>query len=107
MMAVGMCLPCHAAVVQSYAATGMARSFYRLTAETRVEDFERNNRLEHRASQTTFTMTQRGGRFYMRANELEMMLEAVVMPPLQSVKMLAPYFCRPVVHEASQTPESS
>lgn len=71
LLVLGVCSPCHAAIVESYAATGMGRSFYRLTPTTRVEDFQRNNRFEHGPSRTIFTMTERGGRFYMRANEAE------------------------------------
>src|SRR5437016_13756443 len=64
--ALGVCLPCHAAIVESYSRTGMGRSFYRLTERRRVEDFSRNNRFFHEASQSWFEMEQRGGRFYMR-----------------------------------------
>ena len=65
-MALGMCLPCHAAIVESYSKTGMGRSFNRLTGTARVEDFTRNNRFLHTASQSWFEMEERMGRFYMR-----------------------------------------
>lgn len=71
LVAVVLCLPCHRDVVESYAKTGMGRSFFRLTESVRVEDFRRGNRVEHAASKTVFTMTERGGRYYMRANEAE------------------------------------
>ena len=66
LVALGMCVPCHAAIVGSYSKTGMARSFYRLTDPRRVEDFTRNNRFFHQASQSWYEMEQRQDRFYMR-----------------------------------------
>src|SRR5713101_705764 len=66
LVAVGMCLPCHAAIVESYSKTGMGRSFFLLTDRRRIEDFTRNNRFFHQASQSWFEMEQRGDRFYAR-----------------------------------------
>ncbi len=60
------CAPCHPAIVESYAKTGMGRSFFALTPQTRVEDFVHGNRFEHAASQSSFHMIERGGRYYMR-----------------------------------------
>jgi hypothetical protein len=60
------CAPCHPAIVESYAKTGMGRSFFALTPQTRVEDFARSNRLEHAASSSRFLLFERGGRYYMR-----------------------------------------
>lgn len=65
-LAMSACLPCHASIVESYSQTGMARSFYRLTAKSRIEDFEHNNQFIHQASQSRFEMTLRDGRFYMK-----------------------------------------
>ena len=60
------CQPCHASIVQSYARTGMGRSFFPLSATTRIEDFSHRNRLQHEASRSDFRMEEREGRFYMR-----------------------------------------
>src|SRR5215510_13891878 len=66
LLAFGACLPCHVSIVETYSQTGMARSFYRLTGQRRVEDFQRNNQFFHEASQSRFEMTERDGRFYMK-----------------------------------------
>ncbi|MBL8234292.1 MAG: tetratricopeptide repeat protein [Bryobacterales bacterium] len=66
LLALGACLPCHAAVVESYARTGMGRSFQSLNRANAVEDFTRANTVAHAASQSRFTMLERDGRFYMR-----------------------------------------
>lgn len=60
------CTPCHAAIVESYARTGMGRSFYAMTSKSRVEDFTRKNRFFHEPSQSWFAMTERRGRYFMK-----------------------------------------
>ena len=66
LLALGACLPCHAGVVESYAKTGMGRSFQVLRKANVVEDFSRANSFLHAASKSRFTMYERDGRFYMR-----------------------------------------
>ncbi len=73
--ALAVCLPCHAPIVESYSKTGMSRSFYQLTERRRVEDFSRNNRFFHEASQSWFEMEQRDGRFYMRRRTSSYVME--------------------------------
>ncbi len=65
-LAVLACAPCHSSIVESYSRTGMGRAFYRLTGASRIEDFTRNNTLVHVPSKSRFTMTERGGRFFIR-----------------------------------------
>jgi hypothetical protein len=60
------CRGCHAAIVDAYRETGMARSFRSVADVARVEDFARRNVLEHAASKGRFTMVKRGGRFFIR-----------------------------------------
>jgi tetratricopeptide (TPR) repeat protein len=60
------CEGCHAAIAAAYKKTGMARSFYRLDPKTTVEDFAKNNRFFHPASNTHFEMLQRKGEFFQR-----------------------------------------
>lgn len=44
----------------------MGRSFRSMSAAPRVEDFKRRNGLRHPASNSAFTMSERGGRFFIR-----------------------------------------
>ncbi len=60
------CKGCHAAIGATFARTGMGRSFYPLTAETAVEDFERRNVVDVEATGVRYRMTRRDGRFYMK-----------------------------------------
>ncbi|MBI3679398.1 MAG: tetratricopeptide repeat protein [Acidobacteria bacterium] len=69
------CTPCHQAIVDSYARTGMGRSFFALTQETRVEDFAKRNRFFHAPSKSWFIMTEREGRFYMRREHADGVME--------------------------------
>jgi predicted CXXCH cytochrome family protein len=56
-----VCEGCHADIWKTYRLTGMARSFYRSTADnTKPATFY------HKASDSYFTMVERGGRFYQR-----------------------------------------
>lgn len=77
-VAVLACMSCHQAIVESYLQTGMGRSFFPLTEAKRVEDFSRRNTVVHAASKSQYTMTERGGRFFMKrdhpngSRELEM-----------------------------------
>ena len=45
---------------------GMGRSFYRLTAETAVEDFKSGLPFHHPASDTYFNVLVRGGKYFQR-----------------------------------------
>jgi hypothetical protein len=65
------CTPCHSTIVESYARTGMGRSFYTLTPQTRVEDFTRTNRFFHKPSQSWFILEQRESRFFMRREHVD------------------------------------
>ena len=60
------CVACHAAIAATYRLTGMARSFYQPRPENTVEDYTRNNRYYHPASDTCFRMLRRDGKFYQR-----------------------------------------
>ncbi len=65
-VAVVACLSCHAEIVKAYAATGMGRSFFALTAVTAREDFTTRNSVTHAPSKSRFTMTARGGLFFLK-----------------------------------------
>jgi predicted CXXCH cytochrome family protein len=60
------CAVCHAGIAATYRRTGMARSFYQPRQENTVEDYTRNNRFYHQASDTWFSMLRRAGKFYQR-----------------------------------------
>ena len=62
----GSCATCHAKIYQSWQKTGMARSLRRPDAANSIEDFIKNNRYYHRASDTWFEMLRRKGRYYQR-----------------------------------------
>jgi len=61
-----VCGQCHAGKARTYRQTGMGRSFYRLTAETAVEDFKSGLPFYHPASDTWFNMLVRGGKYLQR-----------------------------------------
>src|SRR5262245_8214909 len=64
------CATCHAKIAETYARTGMGRSFYRPGAASSVsgavEDFTRGNPYFHEPSSTWYAMTQRDGAWYQR-----------------------------------------
>jgi tetratricopeptide (TPR) repeat protein len=61
-----VCAKCHADKARTYRQTGMGRSFYRLTAETAVEDFKSGLPFYHPASDTYFNVLVRGGKYIQR-----------------------------------------
>jgi predicted CXXCH cytochrome family protein len=65
-----VCAGCHASIWETYRRTGMARSFYRPSPESAVEDFTNKNAYYHRPSDTYFTMIQRDGRYFQRQHQI-------------------------------------
>jgi tetratricopeptide (TPR) repeat protein len=61
-----VCGQCHAGKARTFRQTGMGRSFYRLTAETAVEDFKSGLPFHHLASDTYFNVLLRGGKYFQR-----------------------------------------
>ncbi|HLK64109.1 MAG TPA: tetratricopeptide repeat protein [Bryobacteraceae bacterium] len=61
-----VCAQCHADKARTYSQTGMGRSFYRLTAETAVEDFKSGLPFYHPVSDTYFNVLVRGGKYFQR-----------------------------------------
>ena len=64
------CGSCHEQIYDSYRKTGMGRSFYRVSAETKVEDYEKNNSYYHEASDRHYKMHERAGRYYQRRYQI-------------------------------------
>lgn len=56
-----VCAPCHASIARSYAQTGMARSFSRITTGVSVK-----GAYDHPASGIHYEMLERDGRYYQR-----------------------------------------
>jgi predicted CXXCH cytochrome family protein len=65
-----LCAACHAKIAQTYALTGMARSFYRPAGNPPVEDFARGNPFFHKPSGTWYAMLQRDGAVYQRRRRI-------------------------------------
>ena len=65
-----VCETCHRDIAVSYHETGMGRSFYRLSAETAIEDFAPGKPFYHEASHTYLAMIERGGKYYQRRWQL-------------------------------------
>ncbi len=65
------CSGCHRGIWETYRQTGMGRSFYRPSAANTVEDYTRNNTFYHKASDSYFTMLQRGGKYYQRRHQID------------------------------------
>src|SRR5262245_1736467 len=60
------CAECHTEIARSFQKTGMARSFYRMSAQKAVEDFQSGKPFYHEPSDSYFTMVKRGDNFYQR-----------------------------------------
>jgi tetratricopeptide (TPR) repeat protein len=61
-----LCAACHQEIDRTYRLTGMGRSFSRPRPENIVEDYQTRNTLYHRASDRTYTMLARDGRWFQR-----------------------------------------
>jgi Flp pilus assembly protein TadD len=61
-----LCAGCHMKIAQTYALTGMARSFHRPQTQNTLEDYTRGNPFYHRLSGTWYAMEQRDGAYYQR-----------------------------------------
>ena len=66
-----VCAGCHRDVWETYRRTGMGRSFYRPSPENMIEDFRDKNTFYHQASDSYFTMLQRGGEHYQRRYQID------------------------------------
>ena len=66
-----VCAGCHRDVWETYRRTGMGRSFYRPSPENVIEDFRDKNTFYHQASDSWFTMLQRGGEHYQRRYQID------------------------------------
>jgi tetratricopeptide (TPR) repeat protein len=58
------CAGCHADIAATYRRTGMGRSFHRVNAGDRTENFTTNNTLYNKASDRYYTMLERDGKLY-------------------------------------------
>ena len=61
-----VCGTCHGKITATYKKTGMARSFYKPTAENVIEDYAKANTFFHKPSQMRYRMIERDGRFFQR-----------------------------------------
>jgi hypothetical protein len=61
-----VCAGCHAKIAQTYALTGMARSFFKPRPQTTVEDLSRGNPFFHQASGTWYQMIEQDGQYSQR-----------------------------------------
>lgn len=59
-----LCAQCHGDIARNFRKTGMARSFYRLSPQNVVEDFQSGKPFYHEASDTYFAMIEHGGKYY-------------------------------------------
>src|SRR5438105_412727 len=60
------CAACHPKIAQTYAQTGMARSFYKPGAQQTVEDFSKGLPFLQQQSATYYTMLQRDGKLFQK-----------------------------------------
>ncbi|MCI0424023.1 MAG: tetratricopeptide repeat protein [Acidobacteria bacterium] len=65
------CRPCHAEIYESYQGVAMARSFYRPSVGSVIEDYEKNNHFFHPASNRHYRMLRRDGRFFQQRYQLK------------------------------------
>ncbi len=64
-----VCDLCHSQIAETYAKTGMGRSFSRLRAQTEIENWGLNNVYYHPASDRYYTMYKRGDKYYQRRHQ--------------------------------------
>ncbi len=64
-----VCAGCHPGIWESYRRTGMGRSFYRPTADNRIENYTKI--YYHRASDTYYAMVQHDGKYFQRQYQLD------------------------------------
>jgi Tfp pilus assembly protein PilF len=65
-----VCARCHADIAATYRQTGMGQSFHRVTERDRTEDFTARNILYNKASDRSYTMLERDGKFYEQRYQL-------------------------------------
>ncbi len=65
------CRQCHSGVFERYSRNTMSRSFDRIEASPKIEDWSRNNRFYHQPSNQYFVMTERDGHFFQRRYQLD------------------------------------
>ncbi|MBZ5623842.1 MAG: tetratricopeptide repeat protein [Acidobacteriia bacterium] len=61
-----LCAQCHAGIANTYRKTGMGRSFFRLEAQTTLEDFKSAKPFYHGPSDIYYAMIERGGSYFQR-----------------------------------------
>src|SRR5713101_1270721 len=61
-----LCANCHAGIAANFRETGMGKSFSRLPVKNTLEDFTPGKPFYHKASDTYFSMIQRGGEYFQR-----------------------------------------
>lgn len=64
-----LCAGCHAEIAKTYRATGMARSFYRPSPTTDMEDYA-HAQFFHSPSGTYYEMVRRDGKYFQRSYQL-------------------------------------
>ena len=64
------CAACHQDIFKTYRQTGMGRSFYRPSANNTVEDYKVHNTVYNRASDRSYTMFERDGKWYQRRHQI-------------------------------------
>jgi Tfp pilus assembly protein PilF len=64
------CIRCHADIAKTYRETGMGRSFHRVNASDRSEDFAARKTLYNQASDRYYTMTEKNGELYEQRHQI-------------------------------------
>jgi hypothetical protein len=65
------CQACHAEIYEKYQQVPMAQTLSRAMPQNVIEDYARNNRFFHEASDRHYEMAQRDGKFYQRRYQLD------------------------------------
>ena len=65
------CATCHREIAESYARTGMARSFYIPDATNTVEEYDKTPHYYHALSDSHYAMTVRDGQYFQRRWQLD------------------------------------
>jgi predicted CXXCH cytochrome family protein len=64
------CAECHQEIMETYRRTGMGRSFARIGEAAALEDFDRKNTYYHKASDRSYTMYRKDGKFFQRRHQI-------------------------------------
>jgi predicted CXXCH cytochrome family protein len=65
-----LCIGCHSGIYDTYRRTGMAKSFYRLSPASTIENYGNGNPFYHAPTRAYYAMAQRAGKYFQQRWQL-------------------------------------